>query len=44
VWPGDTIVVDGWKLDGGVVAASVTVKERPESVMTGVFAHTAKPR
>jgi acyl dehydratase len=41
VWPGDTIVVDGWKLDGGVVAAQVTVKERPDAVMTGVFAHTA---
>lgn len=42
VWPGDTIVVDGWKLDGGVVAAQVTVKERPDAVMTGVFAHTAQ--
>jgi len=40
VWPGDTIVVDGWKLDNGIVAASVSVKERPESVMTGVFAQT----
>ncbi|HEX9296038.1 MAG TPA: MaoC/PaaZ C-terminal domain-containing protein [Polyangiaceae bacterium] len=39
VWPGDTIVVDGWRVDGGVVAARVGVKERPEPVMTGVFAH-----
>jgi acyl dehydratase len=43
VWPGDTIVVDGWKLDGGVVAASVTVKERPDPVMTGVSAQTRTP-
>ena len=42
VWPGDTIVVDGWKLDGGVVAAEVKVKERPEAVMTGVFAHVGR--
>jgi acyl dehydratase len=41
VWPGDTIVVNGWNLEGGVVAAAVTVKERAEAVMTGVFAHTA---
>jgi acyl dehydratase len=41
VWPGDTIVVDGWRLDAGVVAARVGVKERPEPVMTGVFAHVA---
>ena len=44
VWPGDTIVVDGWKLDGGTVAASVSVKERPEPVMTGVFATDAARR
>jgi len=39
VWPGDTIVVDGWNLDAGRVAAAVTVQERPDPVMTGVFAH-----
>ncbi|HKQ71732.1 MAG TPA: MaoC/PaaZ C-terminal domain-containing protein [Polyangiaceae bacterium] len=38
VWPGDTIVVDGYKLEGGVIAAAVTVKERPETVMSGAFA------
>jgi acyl dehydratase len=43
VWPGDTIVVDGWKLEGGVVAAEVGVKERPDAVMSGVFAYTRSP-
>ena len=38
VWPGDTIVTDGWKLEDGMVAATVTVKDRPDPVMTGVFA------
>jgi len=38
VWPGDTIVVDGFYLDDGVVALSVTVKERPDAVMTGTSA------
>jgi acyl dehydratase len=38
VWPGDTIVTKGWKLEGGVVALSVTVKERPHAVMTDAFA------
>jgi len=38
VWPGDTIVTRGWKLDGGVLALSVTVKERPHAVMTEAFA------
>jgi acyl dehydratase len=38
VWPGDTIVVDGFKLDGGTIALAVTVKERPEAVMTGTSA------
>jgi acyl dehydratase len=38
VWPGDTIVVDGFRLDGGVIALAVTVKERPDAVMTGTSA------
>jgi acyl dehydratase len=38
VWPGDTIVVDGFNLEGGTVALAVTVKERPEAVMTGTSA------
>jgi acyl dehydratase len=39
VWPGDTIVVDGWTIEPGVLVASVTVKERPDPVVTGVLAH-----
>jgi len=38
VWPGDTIVVDGWKLESGHISAAVTVKERPDPVVTGVVA------
>jgi acyl dehydratase len=38
VWPGDTIVVDGWHLEPGTLTASVTVKERPEPVVTGILA------
>jgi acyl dehydratase len=41
VWPGDTIVVDGWTLEPGTITASVTVKERPEPVVTGVVARIA---
>jgi hypothetical protein len=42
VWPGDTIVVDGWNIEPGTVAASVTVKERPDPVVTGVVARLAR--
>jgi acyl dehydratase len=38
VWPGDTIVVDGWTVEPGTIAAAVTVKERPDPVVTGVVA------
>jgi acyl dehydratase len=38
VWPGDTIVVDGFTLEPGTIAATVTVKNRPEPVVTGVVA------
>jgi len=38
VWPGDTIVVDGWHVEPGTIAAAVTVKNRPEPVVTGVVA------
>jgi acyl dehydratase len=41
VWPGDTIVVDGWTVEPGTIAASVTVKQRPDPVVTGVVAHIA---
>jgi acyl dehydratase len=38
VWPGDTIVVRGHRLEGGVVALSVGVKERPGPILTGAWA------
>ncbi len=41
VWPGDTLVTDGWKLDGGRVALQVSVKERGENVLAGAWAMLA---
>jgi acyl dehydratase len=41
VWPGDTIVVDGFRLEGGRIALHVTVKGRPEAVMTNAWAAVA---
>jgi acyl dehydratase len=38
VWPGDTIVTEGWKVDGGKVAVVGSVKERPDPVVTGCWA------
>jgi acyl dehydratase len=38
VWPGDTLVTEGWKLDGGRVALQVKVKERDEIVAGNAFA------
>jgi len=42
VWPGDTIVVDGWTVEPGTIAAAVTVKNRPDPVVTGVVARVAR--
>lgn len=41
VWPGDTIVTEGWKLPNGKVGIVATVKERPEPVVTGAWAEVA---
>ncbi len=38
VWPGDTIVTQGWDLGGGKWALSASVKERPDPVLTGAWA------
>lgn len=43
VWPGDTLVTEGWKLDGAAgaptqVALAVTVKERNEAVLGSAWA------
>ncbi|MBX3233063.1 MAG: MaoC family dehydratase N-terminal domain-containing protein [Labilithrix sp.] len=41
VWPGDTLVTEGWKLDGGRIALQVKVKERDEAVCTAAYALSA---
>jgi acyl dehydratase len=38
VWPGDTIVTQGWTLDDGIVAFQTSVRERPDPVLTGAWA------
>ena len=38
VWPGDTLVTEGWKLDGGRIALQVKVKERDEIVCGAAYA------
>src|SRR5262249_16212977 len=41
VWPGDTIVTEGWTLEGGKVALQASVKGRSEAVLTGGYAEIA---
>jgi len=41
VWPGETIVTQGWVLEGGKVALQASVKGRPEPVLTGGYAEIA---
>lgn len=40
VWPGDTLVTEGWIVEPGKIALQVTVKERNEQVITGAWATT----
>jgi len=40
VWPGDTIVTEGWNVGPGKIALSVSVKERSETVISGAWATT----
>jgi acyl dehydratase len=40
VWPGDTLVTEGWIVEPGKVALQVKVKERDEAVCTGAWALT----
>jgi acyl-CoA hydrolase len=42
VWPGDTLVTEGWKVAPGKIALQVSVKERNETVITGAWATTAE--
>jgi acyl dehydratase len=41
VWPGDTLITEGWSADGGRHALQVTVKERAEAVITNASATIA---
>lgn len=41
VWPGDTLVVQGFRLDDGRIALSALVKERSEAVLGGAYAELA---
>jgi acyl dehydratase len=38
VWPGDTLVTEGWLVSPGAVALRVRVRERDEIVITGAWA------
>lgn len=38
VWPGDTIVTQGWNLDGGRVVVTASVQGRPDAVLSGAWA------
>ncbi len=38
VWPGDTLVTEGWLVRPGEVALRVKVRERDEAVITGAWA------
>ena len=38
VWPGDTLVTEGWRVAPGILALQVSVKERSEVVIGGAWA------
>ncbi len=42
VWPGDTLVTEGWRVGPGKIALQVSVKERSENVITGAWATTSE--
>lgn len=42
VWPGDTLVTEGWRVAPGKLALQVSVKERSEVVISGAWATTAE--
>jgi acyl dehydratase len=42
VWPGDTLVTEGWNVAPGKIALTVSVKERSEVVIGGAWATTAE--
>jgi len=43
VWPGDTILTQGWDLGDGKWAISASVKERPDPVLTSAWAEISAP-
>ena len=43
VWPGDTVVTEGWRVAPGKVALQVSVKERSETVISGAWATLRTP-
>jgi acyl dehydratase len=40
VWPGETLVTEGFRQDGGRIVLTVSSRERGEPVITGAFAET----
>ena len=40
VWPGDTLVTEGWRVAPGKIALQVSVLGRPDNVITGAWATT----
>ena len=38
VWPGETLVTEGWRVGPDAVALQVKVKERDEVVISGAWA------
>ncbi len=42
VWPGDTIVTCGYRVDQGLYALKVSVKERDENVLTNAWARISE--
>jgi len=41
VWPGETLVTEGWVVAPGKIALTISVKERGEKVVTGAWATVA---
>src|SRR5581483_11770741 len=41
VWPGETLITEGWTIEPGVVALQTSVKERSEVVLGGAWAKLA---
>ncbi|APS00462.1 MaoC/PaaZ C-terminal domain-containing protein [Pajaroellobacter abortibovis] len=42
VWPGDTLVTQGWRVEPGIIALQISVKETREAVLGGAHAVVAE--